>query len=147
MRKEVISLCLTLLLITVLMPMVNADDQPQRDWTIIAAYDLPDSASGLAYDGTYLYCGIYGSNGDDIYQIDPSTGSYTHLCNGPQDDSYGLTHDGSYFWTTHHPSNPAKALQIDSSGTLISQFNLPDQYMSGITYDAGNFWVATWTGF
>jgi hypothetical protein len=67
------------------------------------------------------------------------------LTTGPQEDAFGLTYDGTYFWTTDHPgssSTPAVALQFNLLGSLISQFNLPEHYMSGIAYDNGNFWVA-----
>ncbi|MDZ7777925.1 MAG: hypothetical protein U5L09_21075 [Bacteroidales bacterium] len=37
-----------------------------REWTIEATYEIPQNASGLAWDGTYLYCGIYGVDGDRI---------------------------------------------------------------------------------
>ncbi|MBN1280230.1 MAG: choice-of-anchor D domain-containing protein [Candidatus Thermoplasmatota archaeon] len=116
-----------------------------RDWTIIASYDIPEGASGLAYDGTYLYCGIYGANGDEIYRISPVNGSYTLAFTGTQADAYGLTYDGQYLWTTDHPggsSTPAVALQYDWSGNLLSQFNLPTHYISGIAYDNGDFWVS-----
>jgi len=118
-----------------------------RDWTIVTTYAIPEGASGLAYDGTYLYCGIYGADGDEVYQIDPDTGSYTLLFSGPQEDAFGLTFDGTYLWTTDHPggiSTPAIAMQIDMSGNLISQFDLPVHYMSGIAYDSGDFWVAAY---
>jgi PKD repeat protein len=118
-----------------------------RYWSIVATYTIPEGASGLASDGTYLYCGIYGANGDEIYQIDPETGDYSLLFSGPQDDAYGLTFDGEYLWTTDHPgssSTPAIAMQMDMDGNLISQFNLPDHYMSGIAYDNGDFWVSTY---
>jgi hypothetical protein len=97
----------------------------------------------LAYYGTYLYCGIYGSNGDEVYQIDPATGAYSLLFdNGPQGDAYGLTYDGMNLWTTDHPSDPAVAMRLDWDGTLLGQFDLPTRYMSGIAYDNGDFWVA-----
>ena len=118
-----------------------------RDWTILATYPIPEGASGLAYDGTYLYCGIYGADGGRIYQIDPSDGSYSLLFTGPQGDAFGLTYDGGYLWVTDHQppsSTPAVAMQLDMSGNLISQFNLPDHYMSGIAYDSGDFWVAAY---
>ncbi|MCK4358686.1 MAG: PQQ-binding-like beta-propeller repeat protein [Candidatus Cloacimonetes bacterium] len=118
-----------------------------RDWTIVATYPIPESASGLAYDGTNLYCGIYGADGGRIYQIDPSDGSYSLLFTGPQGDAFGLTYDGSYLWTTDHPGSssiPAVAMQLDMSGNLISQFDLPTHYMSGIAYDEGDFWVAAY---
>lgn len=124
--------------------MTESEKTMQREWTIVEYFPIPEDVSGLAYDGSYLYCGIYGANGDEIYQIDPATGAYSLLCHGPQDKTYGLTYDGTYFWTTDHPSNPAVALQFDSNGDFISQFDLPDQYMSGIAYDNGDFWVATY---
>ena len=118
-----------------------------RDWSIVATYSIPESAAGLAYDGASLYCGIYGANGDEVYQIDPDTGSYSLLFSGPQEDAFGLTYDGVYLWTTDHPgssSTPAGAMQLDMNGNLFSQFDLPDHYMSGIAYDDGDFWVATY---
>ncbi len=118
-----------------------------RDWSIVATYSIPESAAGLAYDGAYLYCGIYGANGDEVYQIDTDTGSYSLLFSGPQEDAFGLTYDGVYLWTTDHPgssSTPAVAMQLDMNGNLFSQFDLPDHYMSGIAYDDGDFWVATY---
>jgi len=118
-----------------------------KAWSIIATYPIPEGASGLAYDGSNLFCGIYGANGDEIYQINPNTGSYQLKFNGPQGDAFGLTYDGQYIWTTDHPgssSTPAIAMQLDMNGNLISQFDLPDHYMSGIAYDAGDFWVAAY---
>ncbi len=117
------------------------------EWTIEATYPIPEGASGLAYDGSYLYCGIYGANGGRIYQIDPSDGSYSLLFTGPQGDAFGLTYDGSYLWTTDHPGSssiPAVAMQLDMNGILISEFDLPTHYMSGIAYDDGDFWVAAY---
>ena len=115
------------------------------EWTIVATYSIPEGASGLAYDGTWLYCGIYGANGDEVYQINPATGAYSLLFTGPQGDAFGLTYDGTYLWTTDHPgssSDPAVAMQLDWNGNLLDQFNLPAHYMSGIAYDNGDFWVA-----
>jgi PKD repeat protein len=116
-----------------------------RLWSIIATYPIIADASGLAYDGTYLYCGIYGVLGSNIYQINPQTGSYSLLFNGPQEDTYGLTYDGEYLWVTDHPgvsSTPAKAMKLDWDGNLLYEFDLPTHYISGIAYDNGNFWVS-----
>jgi len=55
----------------------------QRDWMIVATYPIPEGASGLAFDGVYLYCGIYGANGNEVYQIDPTDGSYQLLFTNP----------------------------------------------------------------
>jgi hypothetical protein len=119
-----------------------------RDWTIVATYSIPGKASGLAFDGTYIYSGIYGSNGDKVYRFDPVTGnSQLQFSSSAIEDSYGLTWDGQYLWATDHVTSssvPATAYQLDLSGNLISQFDLPDHYMSGIAYDNGNFWVCTY---
>lgn len=117
------------------------------EWTIVQTFSIPGKASGLAWDGTNLYSGIYGSNGGDVYQIDPATGSATLLFTGPQNDAYGMTHDGTNIWITDHVTSssvPAAAQELDNTGTIVSQFDLPDHYMSGIAYDNGNFWTATY---
>ncbi len=115
------------------------------DWTIVETFAIPESASGLAWDGTWLYTGIYGVDGGRVYRIDPTDGTATLLFTGPQEDAFGLTFDGTHLWTTDHPgssSTPAVAMQLDFSGNLVSQFDLPAHYMSGIAYDGGDFWVA-----
>jgi len=118
------------------------------EWTIIETYSIPGKSSGLAWDGTYLYSGIYGVNGSDIYQIDPSNGSYQLQFSDPVlDDTYGLTYDEVNLWLTDHrngASQPAVAYKYDMIGNILSEFNLPDHYMSGIAYDNGNFWAATY---
>ncbi|MCD4829417.1 MAG: choice-of-anchor D domain-containing protein [Candidatus Cloacimonetes bacterium] len=117
------------------------------EWTIVASYEIHNNSSGLAWDGTWLYCGVYGVNGGDIYRIDPATGAGSLQCTGPQGDSFGLTWDGANLWYTDHPTAsaiPASAYQIDLNGNLLQEFSLPDHYMSGIAWDAGEFWVSTY---
>jgi len=119
------------------------------EWTVVQTFPIPEGASGLAYDGTYLYCGIYGANGDEVYQIDPSDGSYQLLFTNPNiGDSFGMTYDGTNLWITDHvtsPSIPATAIELDiNSGAILSQFDLPAHYMSGIAYDNGDFWVTAY---
>jgi hypothetical protein len=146
MKKQVSVILFWALLIVLMGFMVSPlSARDAKDWSIVASYPLPEASSGLAYDGTYLYSGIYGSNGSNIYQIDPTDGSYTLLFTGPQEDAFGLTYDGTYLWTTDHAgssSDPAIAIQMDWSGGLVSQITLPTHYMSGIAYDNGNYWVA-----
>ncbi len=121
--------------------MANRDGE----WTILATYSIPGKASGLAWDGTYLYFGIYGAQGDKVYRFDPSNGTHQLQFSNPAiGDSYGMTFDGTNLWIIDRVGNPAYALELDLNGNIISQFNLPDQYMSGIAYDAGDFWVATY---
>lgn len=122
-----------------------AQDRGDAGWTIVASYPIPEGASGLAWDGANLYCGIYGVNGGRIYRIDPATGIATPEFVGDHEDAFGLTYDGEYLWTTDHPgssSSPATALKLDWDGNIIDQFDMPDHYMSGIAYDEGEFWIS-----
>lgn len=119
------------------------------EWTVVQTFPIPEGASGLAFDGSYLYCGIYGANGDEVYRIDPSDGSYQlQFTNINIGDSFGMTFDGSNLWVTDHvtsPSVPATAYELDiNSGVILSQFDLPAHYMSGIAYDNGDFWVTAY---
>ncbi len=143
------SYLLTAILITILLPAIWAQDIPDGgEWTIVETFETPGKASGLAWDGTYIYFGIYGQYGDEFYMLDPATGESTLLFTHPEvDDSFGMTWDGEYLWTVHQPSgssNPALATQLDLEGNTISTIALPDHYMSGIAYDEGNFWVCTY---
>ena len=51
-------------------------------WSIVASYTIPGKASGLAWDGTYIYFGMYWSNGNQVYKFDPSTGTSSLQCTG-----------------------------------------------------------------
>ena len=119
------------------------------EWSIVATYPVPEGAAGLAFDGTYLYCGIYGANGDKVYRIDPNDGSYQLQFSNPNiGDSFGMTWDGTNLWITDHVTSssvPATAIELDiNSGVILSTFDLPAHYMSGIAYDNGDFWVAAY---
>jgi len=122
------------------------NEQPTT-WSIVASYSIPGKASGLAWDGTYIYFGIYGSNGDQIYKFDPANGSSVLQCTGTFGDSFGLTYKAPNLVNTDHVTSssiPATAIEFNMSGTTVSTLNLPDHYMSGIAYDDGNYWVCTY---
>ena len=119
----------------------------QRNWTIVNSYPIPEGASGLAFDGEYLYCGIYGVDGDKVYQINPFNGDYELYFNSTVlEDSFGLTYDNEFIWSIKQVgfSEPALAVKLDSSGNQLGSIILPDHYMSGIAFDNNNFWVATY---
>jgi len=118
-----------------------------QDWTVLSVFTIPGKASGLAWDGQYIYSGLYSAPGDDnlIYKIDPQDGSYTLQCDGPMEKAYGLTYNTSSgnFWTTDHPSanQPGVAIEFEPDGDYVSDFDLPETYFSGIAYDNGNYWT------
>ena len=91
-------------------------------WTIVDSFIVPEGASGLAFDGTDLYCGIYGVDGGRIYRINPNSGAVTPVFVGYQEDAFGLTYDGEHLWTTDHQgssSTPAFAMKLDWNGDVI----------------------------
>lgn len=131
------------------LPAMMAQKAPAGgEWTIVKTYDIPGKASGLAFDGQYLYFGIYGAGGDAFYRFDTASGVATLLFNHPTiDDSYGMSYGNGHLWVGHQPSgssNPSFAMEIDFDGNVISSVTLPDHYMSGIAYDDGNLWACTY---
>lgn len=137
------------ILIISLLPLLNFAQKSPNEWTVVATYEIPGKSGGLTYDGTYLYSGLYSSPGDDnlIYQIDPSNGDSQLLCVAPQEQSYGLSFDGTYFWSTDRQGSydPALAVQFDYDGNLLTSFELPATYISGIEYMSdGTFWVCAY---
>ncbi|MCX6304009.1 MAG: choice-of-anchor D domain-containing protein [Bacteroidetes bacterium] len=116
-------------------------------WSVVASYTIPGKASGLAWDGTYIYFGIYGVNGGNIYRFNPADGTYALQCTGTFDDAFGLTFKGPDLVTISQPSSssqPAVALEFSMSGSQVSTITLPDHYMSGIAHDNGSYWVCTY---
>jgi len=138
-----------LCILSILPTFSQAQDPPKAPtgWSIVASYTIPGKASGLAWDGTYIYFGIYGSNGSNIHKFNPSTGTSVLQCNGAFEDAYGLTYKSPNLVTIDQPgssSTPSNAMEFNMSGTTVSSFALPDHYMSGIAYDAGTWWVCTY---
>jgi hypothetical protein len=120
----------------------------EGEWSIVKTYNIPGKASGLAFDGQYLYFGIYGLNGDQFYRFDTASGVATLLFNHPTiDDSYGMSYGNGHLWVGHQPSgssNPSIAMELDFEGNVISSLTLPDHYMSGVAYDNGTLWACTY---
>ncbi|MBU1368283.1 MAG: choice-of-anchor D domain-containing protein, partial [Bacteroidetes bacterium] len=118
----------------------------RAEWTIVASYDIPGKASGLATDGNMLYFGIYGANGNNVYQFDPVLGQEALLFTSPEiGDSYGMTFkDGSLWILDRENSSNAYALELSLSGEVLSQIDLQDTYMSGIAAKPDGFWVSTY---
>ncbi len=126
---------------------IPATGQSKGTWSIVASYTIPGKASGLAWDGTSVFFGIYGLNGDKVYKFDPLTGNSTLQCGGPFEDAYGLTFKSPNLVTINQPSSssqPSQALEFNLSGEQVSSLTLPDHYMSGVAWDNGTYWVCTY---
>jgi len=125
----------------------TANPRIPEAWSIVASYTIPGKASGLAYDGTYIYSGIYGANGNQVFKFNPADGTYSLQCTGPFSDAYGLSFKSPNLITINQPSNsnlPSEILEFTMAGTQVSTITLPDHYMSGVAYDNGNYWVCTY---
>jgi len=136
----------TLLFLLLFPTLLFSQNKNPNEWTVVATYEIPGKASGITWDGTWLYSGLYSSPGDDnrIFKINPSDGSYELQCYAPIEEALGLTFDGTYFWSTDRQGSfdPALAVQFDMDGNFISNFELPATYFSGIEYmEDGSFWA------
>jgi len=121
--------------------------QSTQGWGIVASYTIPGKASGLAWDGTYIYFGIYGVNGNRIYKFNPSSGTSSQQCTGVFEDCYGLTFKSPNLATINQSGNsgvPSDLLEFGMSGASVSTLALPDHYMSGCAWDNGSWWVCTY---
>lgn len=134
------------LVLLVVLSIISQSLFSQSEWTIVATYEVPGKASGLAWDGTHIYYGIYGASGSNVYQFDPVSGSsQLHFTNPQIGDSYGMTFDGQNLWVIDRANTGnSYALQLSLDGNILGQFSLPQQYMSGIAADASDFWVSSY---
>ena len=146
MKKISPLICLILFLL-LLAPTPSSSQSSPTGWAIVASWTIPGKASGLAWDGTYIYFGIYGVNGNEIYKFNPSNGTSVLQCTGPFDDAYGLTYKSPNLVTLNQPtssSQPSLALEFTMAGVQVSTITLPNHYMSGIAWDNPNYWVCTY---
>ncbi len=125
---------------------VIASTHVWADWTIVASYEIPGKASGLATDGNLIYFGIYGANGSNVYSFDPATANAQLLFTNPEiGDTYGMTYKSASLWIIDRKnSSTAYALELSLSGEVLSQIDLADTYMSGIAAKSDGFWVSTY---
>ena len=141
------SLLVGFFFISTMSMLMSQDNREPTTWSIVASYTINGKASGLAWDGTYIYYGIYGTDGDKIYKFNPANGVSTLQCSGTWGDSFGLTYKAPNLVNTDHVTSssvPAVANEFNMTGAIVSTLNLPDHYMSGIAYDGGNYWVCTY---
>jgi len=149
MKRNATQLMVVMIFLVLFSPLLQAQNSGKspNEWAIVASYTVPGKASGLAWDGTFLYFGIYGANGQNIYKFNPANGSYSLQCSGTFGDAYGLTYKSPDLVTVDQPSNssqPSSILEFNLSGGNVSTLTLPDHYMSGVAYDNGNWWVCTY---
>jgi len=109
---------------------------------VINAITAPLNASGLAWDGNYLWCGAYGVNGDTIYKLDPVDGTILKRIRWQQSaDSYGLTYDQGDLWVNDHLTGTDSIFRVDTiAGARIHAIPAHKEYMAGLANDGTNLW-------
>lgn len=114
--------------------------------TVIHAITAPNNASGLAWDGTYLWCGAYGVNGDTIYKIDPSDGTILKRLRWRLSaDSYGLAFDQGDLWINDHLTGTDSVFRVDTiTGNRLQAFPALREYMAGLANDGTDIWICAY---
>jgi len=109
---------------------------------VINAITAPVNASGLAWDGNYLWCGAYGVNGDTIYKLDPVNGAILKKLRWRQSaDSYGLTFDQGDLWVNDHLTGTDSIFRVDTiTGARVAAIPAHKEYMAGLANDGTNLW-------
>ncbi len=111
--------------------------------SVIKTITAPVNASGLCWDGEYLWCGAYGINGDTIYKINPADGTILKKIRWRQNaDCYGLAYDNGNLWVSEHISGAIDSIfLIDTiSGARINAIPSWKEYMSGLANDGTFLW-------
>ena len=114
--------------------------------SVINAIEAPLNASGLAWDGNYLWCGAYGINGDTIFKLDPDNGTILKRIRWMQSaDSYGLTFDQGDLWVNDHISGTDSIFRIDTiTGARVHAIPAHKEYMAGLANNGTQLWCCVY---
>ena len=112
--------------------------------TVIHAITAPVNASGLCWDGNYLWCGAYGTQGDTLYKIDPVDGTVLkRLVWRVGGDTYGLAFDQGNLWVNDHVSSADDSVwRVDTvTGAHLQAIKAPKEYAAGLANDGTDLWI------
>ncbi len=114
--------------------------------TVIHAITAPVNGSGLAWDGSYLWCGAYGVNGDTIYKLDPADGTILKKLRWRLSaDCYGLAFDNGDLWINDHLTGTDSVYRIDTiTGARLQAFPALREYMAGLANDGTDLWICAY---
>lgn len=110
--------------------------------SVVNAITAPVNASGLAWDGAFLWCGAYGVNGDTIYKLDPADGTILKRLRWRSGaDVYGLAFDTGNLWVSDHLSGTDSLFRVDTiTGARIAAIPAHKEYMAGLANDGTDLW-------
>jgi len=109
--------------------------------TEVASFEFPESldmsATGLAFDGTYLW--LSDAREDRLLQLDPQDMSLVKSFATPGSIPLGLAWKGSSLFSVDGETD--NIFEIDTSGNVLEVWSTPLADPFGITYDGEYFWV------
>lgn len=112
--------------------------------TVINAIPAPANASGLCWANNALWCGAYGTQGDTIYKVNPTTGAVMKRMRWRTSaDCYGLAFDtinGGSLWVSDHSAGDSVFLIDTISGGRIRSFKANKTYMADLANDGQALW-------
>jgi len=105
-----------------------------------ASFTVPGitSAASMAYVDGSLW--LADEVTQDVYEIDPATGTVLSQSAGPGSYETGITHDGTDFWMLGYTDS---LWQVDDAGTVLNVYGVPENYHSGLAIDGTDLWLGT----
>jgi PKD repeat protein len=138
----------------VINPSLHAAKEPYQGYMpIVTAFDAPDYAQSVAWDGSNLWT----TDAEKLYKINSKNGAIEGEFDLPFDTEaiydwetldeivIDMTWDGSNFWLIYRPEN--KIYKIDQQANLIATFDSPGADPTAITWTGTNPIVKTKDGF
>ena len=123
--------------------LLMAAASPASGETVVGSIPAPEYAGALTWDGSSLWCGMYGPSGSTVYELDPSDGTVLSSFTGQGDDSYGLAWDGTALWQLDS-YNYDLLFRMNTSGGLLDSIPSITTYMAGLTWDGSYLWCAAY---
>lgn len=113
----------------------------EADGTEVASFEFPESldmsATGLAFDGTYLW--LSDARQGQVLQLDPEDMTVLKSFRSVGWIPLGLAWNGSSLFAVDGESN--NIFEIDTSGNVLEVRSTPLVDPFGITFDGEDFWV------
>jgi len=110
-------------------------ESPKSFGDVIHQIPTPNAASGLTYDGIYLW--MVSEQAALAYQIDPDDGNVIRTIPLQSSDAYGIAWDGHYLW--HSDYGLDEIFKIDpANGDILFSFSFND--ILGLTWDGNYLW-------
>jgi len=111
--------------------------------TFVSDFDVDETASGIAHDGESIWMGHLGDDGDAISRIADDDGTVLGTIDSPARGCYGIDWFANMLWYVN--DSPESAIYgITPAGRVVQEWDLPGEFMTGITAGDGDLWVGSY---